>query len=160
MNWGHDRLAFLDLDGVICDDRHRVEYAIARMWGDYFGLMDRDAVWPNGRELYETCIMAGFDVAYLTGRREDTRQVTRRWLKRFGFDHKLPLIMRMMDDRRPLAEVKAGVVAEALAFGYHQVWMYDDDPHVIEQVSKVTGATGRHCTWYIKPDRMIKRGRT
>lgn len=159
MSFRGDRLVFLDLDGVICDDRHRVQYALDREWGTYFGLMDRDTVWRQGRELYEACVLAGFDVAYLTGRREDNFRVTRKWLKRHGFDHKLPLIMRLGPDRRPLAEVKAGVIAETLAFGYDEVWLYDDDPHVIEQARPLIGPRARHCTWHIKPSRLVKRAR-
>lgn len=154
-----DRLAFIDLDGVIADERHRVHHALAREWGTYFSaeLMRLDGVFRQGRELYENCILAGFDIAYLTGRREDTRPTTKRWLKRNGFDHKLPLIMRKLEDRRPLAKVKAGVVWEALEFGYDEVYLYDDDPYVIEEVRQVTGARGRHCTWHIKPERMVRR---
>lgn len=153
-----DRLALLDLDGVLCDDRHRVAHALARDWVAYFGAMDRDTVWPRGRELYENCAFAGFAVGYCTGRREDTRQVTRKWLKKHGFAHKLPLHMRALDDRRPLAEVKAEVVAKTLADGWREVWLFDDDPHVIDLVAQVPGAVARRCTWYIKPERMVRRG--
>jgi hypothetical protein len=153
------RLAYLDLDGVVCDDRHRVEYALARDWYTYFGLMDRDTVWPNGRALYENILLAGLDLAYLTGRREDTRRVTEKWLKKHGFDHDLPLIMRAEHDRRPLAEVKAGIVAETLHV-YDEVWMYDDDPHVIASCASVPGVRTSHCTWYTKPERMVKRATT
>ncbi len=157
---GGDRLALLDLDGVICDDRHRVEHALARRWGDYFGLMHLDTVWPQGRRLYEDVILAGFDVGYCTGRRRDYKPITRRWLKKRDFDHTLPLIMRREEDRRPLAEVKAGIVAEALEFGYREVWLWDDDPHVIELAARVPGATAKWCTWHTKPSRMVRRART
>jgi hypothetical protein len=151
------RLALLDLDGVIADDRHRVQHALARDWNEYFGLMHRDAVWPQGRELYDAAVISDWTIGYCTGRREDTRQVTRRWLKHKGFDHQAPLIMRRHDDRRPLAELKAMIVREALDL-YDQVIMYDDDPHVIEMVALVPGARAHHCQWYRKPDRMVRRG--
>ncbi len=158
--WGtSDRLALLDLDGVICDDRHRVRYALAREWGDYFALCPRDTVWPRGREVYEACLLAGWDVAYCTGRRRDLRRLTRDWLGRHGFDETLPLIMRQEEDRRPLAEVKATVVTEARHFGFREVWLYDDDPQVIK-LAAAAGAVTRHCTWYIKPERMVKRAAT
>lgn len=155
------RLAFLDLDGVIADERHRQQYAINRDWGQYFHpeLMKQDAVWRQGRELYENCHLVGFDVAYLTGRREDTRPVTQKWLRKRDFDDELPLVMRPMADRRPLAELKAAIIAEELRRGgYDEIWMFDDDPYVIEKVCQVRGARGRHCTWHIKPNRMVKRG--
>lgn len=151
------RLAMLDLDGVLCDDRHRVEHALARNWGTYFELMRFDSVWRQGRDLYDACVMAGYDIAYLTGRREDTRRVTKKWLKRNGFDHKLPLIMRKQEDRRKLPELKAVIVGEALHV-YDEVILYDDDPLVIEQVGQVPGARGHHCRWHIKPQRLVNRG--
>jgi FMN phosphatase YigB (HAD superfamily) len=158
------RLALFDLDGVLADDRHRVEYALRREWAVYFqdDMLRRDAVWPQGRALYEDCILAGFDIGYLTGRREMTRAPTRKWLKRKDFDHKAPLIMRRDDDGRPLAELKATIVAEVLLRElYDEVWLWDDDPHVI-QLTAALGhpAVARHCTWYTKPERMVRRQRT
>jgi hypothetical protein len=154
------RLAMLDLDGVLADDRHRVEHALRRDWGTYFDLMRHDAVWPQGRDLYERVILAGFDLAYLTGRREQYAELTRKWLKRHEFDHDAPLIMRFDEDRRPLAQLKAAIVADALDL-YDEVWLYDDDPHVIELVAGFGHpAVARHCTWYTKPVAMIKRARS
>ncbi len=154
------RLALIDLDGVLADDRHRVQYAISRDWGTYFGLMHLDDVWQQGRDLYENVPLAGFDeLAYCTGRRDDTRHTTRKWLKKAGFDHKAELIMRDTEDRRRLAEVKADVVGQRLR-DYDEVWMFDDDPEVISEVSKVERGVGYHCTWYIKPTRMVKKATT
>ncbi len=153
------RLALFDLDGVVCDDRHRVEFALNRDWCEYFGRIGDDRPWPQGRELFDNAHILDFDIAYLTGRREDLRPGTRAWLRQHRFNHRLPLLMRQHEDRRPLAEVKAGVVAEALRH-YAEVIMYDDDPHVIELVSQVPGARARHCTWHIKPERLVKRART
>lgn len=155
------RLGLIDLDGVLCDDRHRVHHAEAREWGDYFALMHLDSVWPQGMALYENLTLCGFDeIAYCTGRREDTEIVTRRWLKEHGFDHRAPLIMRRMHDRRPLAEVKANNVADCASELYDEVWMFDDDPTVIEAVSKVDKGFGYHCRWHTKSSRLIRRGNT
>lgn len=154
------RLACLDLDGVLADERHRQHHAMRRDWGMYFHpeLMGRDGVWRQGRELYENCHLSGFDVVYLTGRREDTREVTTVWLDGSRFDTDLPLLMRPVGDRRPLGELKAAVIADELRRGaYDEIWMFDDDPTVIEKVCRVRGATGRHCTWHVKPNRMVRR---
>lgn len=152
------RLAVIDIDGVIADERHRVKHALDRDWSTYFGLMDGDSVWPQGRELYEACAMLGFERAYLTGRREDTRKVTTAWLKRNGFNHKLPLMMRKVEDRTPLADLKAVVTTSLTRLRiYKGIWVYDDDPHVIEKVAKVEGVHARHCTWYTKPERLVRK---
>lgn len=155
------RLALFDIDGVLADERHRTHHALARDWGAYFnpGLVKRDGVWAQGRLLYEDTHLAGFHVGYLTGRREDLRGVTTRWLGKEGFDPGLPLIMRSprhrSSDGYTLAVLKAGIVAEALHL-YDEVWLFDDDPAVIEAVSQVQGATAVHCTWHVKPARQVR----
>lgn len=154
------RLALYDLDGVLADDRHRVQYALARQWGTYFALMTRDKVWPQGRELYDAAHLTDWSIGYCTGRREDTREWTVDWLARHGFDHRAPLMMRPEEDRRPLAELKAVLIAEVIQQQGVEVILYDDDPHVIEQVNRVPGARAVWCSWYRKPERMVRRGQT
>lgn len=158
-----DKLAFLDLDGVLCDDRHRVEHALNKNWTQYFFLLDRDAVWPQGKELHDALIMCGYDIVYLTGRREDTRRATVQWLKRNGFDYKRPLVMRPLPrypyKKVPLCEFKYEVVWEVAEL-YDEVVIYDDDPSVIEECKKIDGIRAEHCTWYIKPERMIRKATT
>lgn len=150
------RVVYFDLDGVICDDRHRVAYAQCRDWGQYFGKMTQDVPWRQGRDLYEGAIVTGWDIAYLTGRREDTRQWTVDWLQRHGFDHTLPLVMRPEGQRMPLANLKALVVEETLRF-VPEVILYDDDPEVIKAVNQVAGAHAVHCTWHKKEKSLIKK---
>lgn len=151
-----ERVAYIDLDGVVCDDRHRVHHAQARDWGDYFAKMTDDVPWRQGRDLYESAIMTGWDVAYLTGRREDTRGWTVEWLKRHDYDHTLPLVMRPEGQRMPLANLKALIVEETLRF-VPEVILYDDDPEVIKAVSQVAGAQAVHCTWHKKEKSLIKK---
>ena len=151
------RLAMVDIDGVVADDRHRVHHAMSRAWGDYFSLMPRDGVWPQGRELHDAVHVTDWDLSWLTGRREDTRPMTRDWLQRHGFDHRAPLIMRKLHDRRKLPELKALIVREAL-YVYDEVVLYDDDPLVIEAVQSVPGARAVWCGWHTKPNRLVQRG--
>jgi hypothetical protein len=152
-----DRLALVDIDGVLADTRHRDEYAVRRDWGTYFYLMHLDGVWPQGVELLDNLELCGYDLAYLTGRREDTRAVTRRWLKKNGFP-KLPLIMRREDDRAKLAHLKAGVVADAFLLYPDGVVLWDDDPWVVEEANRVRAGAGRRTTWYVKPESIVRRG--
>ncbi len=149
-----DRLILLDIDGVIADDRHRVHYALAKEWYDYFARIEDDSVWPQGFELYAAGVAAGWEVGYLTGRREDLRDGTRRWLAEHGFDSDLKLYMRPVDDRRPLAELKAHFLQREVLL-WEEVRLYDDDPEVI----RLAGEHGRHCTWYRKDPRMVKKAR-
>lgn len=151
------KLAFLDLDGVLSNDTNRVKYALERRWVEYFSKIPEDTVLLRGKELYYACFMCDYEVRYLTGRREDTREATTRWLKKHGFDHKLPLVMRNYSDRRPLAELKTAVVTEALR-EYDIVVLYDDDPLVVEECRKVNGdSSAVLCTWYKKHPRLVSK---
>ncbi len=152
-----DRLAFLDVDGVLADTRHRDQYAIQRDWGVYFDLADRDGVWPQGHDLIERVIMCGWDFAYLTGRREAMRPLTMRWFREHGFPTDVELIMRRDDDRQKLAHLKAGVIADALLLYPDGVVLWDDDPWVIDEANKVRPGAGRLTDWYVKPQSIVRK---
>ncbi len=152
-----ERLALVDIDGVIADTRHRDQFAVDRDWGTYFSLMHDDGVWRRGVELIENIELCGYDLAYLTGRREDTRHTTKKWLKRHGFP-KAPLIMRKMTDRAKLAHLKAGVIADALLLYPDGVTLWDDDPWVVEEANNVRPGAGVLTTWYVKPVSVVRRG--
>lgn len=152
------RLALLDLDGVIFDERHRTHFALDRNWMRYFSLAHLDGVFPQGRHLYERHVEAGFHIAYLTTRREDMRKVTEERLAHFGFATG-PLIMRPFADQRPAATVKASIVRDIADSGaWDDVCLYDDDPNIIQEVKRLVGCeAGSLCTWYRKPPRLAAR---
>jgi len=151
-----DRLALVDIDGLVADTRHRDAYAINRDWGTYFSMAGDDGLWQEGFDLVEKLEMIGYDIAWLTGRREDMRPLTEKWLRKKGFPD-FPLIMRKMEDRTKLALLKAGVIFDASLLYPDGVLMYDDDPWVIEEADNVLPGSGRHCTWYVKPASVVRR---
>lgn len=157
------KLALLDIDGLLADDRHRQHFAVAKEWDDYFAetAMAADTVWLEGRTLAEKLVAEGAWVGYLTGRREDTRPVTYRWL----YDHSFPLwcaelMMKGYNDKRPTPIVKATKILE-LKEHWDSVVLYDDDPEVCRIVNAMCGeGTAVHCTWHIKPAEMVRRAET
>ncbi len=154
------RLALYDIDGVIADTRHRDAYAVARDWGMYFSLMHLDGVWRQGVETLEYVLMCYDDVEFLTGRREDTREVTLAWLGKIlpkPLRQDVKLRMRAIDDRTPLAELKARHIAEAMPRYPGGVALWDDDPAVIDAANRVLPGAGRWCTWYTKPESIVRR---
>lgn len=154
------KLALLDIDGVLADDRHRVHYAIVRNWYSYFHpeLMARDGVWPQGRALYERLLRQGYQVSYLTGRREDRRGVTTLWLLANGFDTRHAVRMRSTAISLPLANLKAERLRELIEGGdYREVVLFDDDPEVVRLVHEQLGPQHAvHCTWHVKQKSLIK----
>lgn len=154
------RLALIDIDGVLANDVHRTPFAVNREWAEYFDpeRMLADDVWPEGRALVGRLWMQGAEIAYLTGRREDRREVTRVWLSRNMFPYGM-LYMRPSGMKMRLAELKAlrmeGLWQDDPTL---DIVLYDDDPEVIRLVREKFGDDAAvHCTWYVKPDELIRR---
>ena len=154
------KLALFDIDGVLADDRHRVEHAIARQWFKYFDkdAMAADAVWLQGRRMVQNAQMLGWDSAYMTGRREDRREITENWLDDNGF----PIgrvIMRQWSQTMPLANLKTAKVGKIIDLDrFNAIRLYDDDPEVIKLVQETHGDEfAYHCTWHTKEKSLIKK---
>lgn len=157
-----NKLALIDIDGVIADERHRTEHAKNKEWNRYFHPNNilADGVWQEGKELVERLVEDGWQIAYLTGRREETRPATEKWLDR----HKFPfgrLLMRPLPNDKPklpLALFKVDVIQNLPDDTWDRIVLFDDDPAVIEQVNKDIGeGSAIHCTWHIKPDFLVKK---
>lgn len=156
-------LRLIDIDGVLADDRHREQFSINKQYFQYFDKvrMANDSVWPQGKALVEELLAdPNNDVAYLTGRREDRRQVTEDWLDLHGFPVRR-LVMRSFAQNAPLALFKRDYIQERMTSGiWDLVVLYDDDPEVIRVVQTDIGPeSGIHCTWHIKPQKMVKLAR-
>lgn len=156
-------LAVLDIDGVLADDRHRSHHAQEKRWGQYFHPENvaNDTVWEEGRILVRSLLEAGFDFVYLTGRSDDLRDVTWRWLVLNGFPEGL-LLMRppyaqTKGTKRPvLAEFKRDILADLIQS--RTVVLYDDDPEVIRVAREAFGhEIAVHCTWHVKDAALVRR---
>lgn len=159
------RLALLDIDGVLADERHRVDHAVNRRWAQYFDpkLVAQDGIWKQGQELAQRLVDEGWTIAYLTGRRSILRPVTERWLDA-GLFPLGRLIMRETAwnaDKQnvPLAEFKVNTIRELQARpDISEIVLYDDDPEVVRHVQDEIGfiyAVG--CYWNVKPKSLIKK---
>jgi len=153
------KLALIDIDGVIADERHRTHYAEDKEWDKYFSpnRVGKDGVWVEGTELVSNLQEDGWDIAYLTGRREEIREATQSWLE----EHNFPvgdLIMRPLpndEPKVPLANFKVNTML-ALPTLWDDVVLYDDDPEVIRLVKEKVGVNSAvHCTWHKKSEKLI-----
>jgi hypothetical protein len=154
------KLALFDIDGVLANDTHRVDYALNRDWFKYFdkNLMANDGVWEQGRELVEDKRAEGWTIAYLTGRRDDRREVTEDWLMENDFPWGRVIMREWGYYNLRLAELK-GKVMEKLVFSdrFEDVVLYDDDPEVIRVVQELVGVDHAvHCTWHIKQKALVR----
>lgn len=166
------KLALIDLDGVLADDRHRVPFALQKNWPEYFN-KDRifsDPVWPEGRALVEEKMAEGYTIEYLTGRRSAVRDVTEAWLDSNGFP-RARVNMREADWYRngqlvpgaptwpkfTLSEHKVAFMQRLVDLGpFEQVVLFDDDPEVVRSVKFQIGVDNAVlCTWSVKPEAMV-----
>ncbi len=153
------RLALVDIDGVLANDSKRVQYALSRTWHEYFKpeRMKADTVWPQGLKLINNLQNAGWQIEYLTGRRDDRHVLTFDWLLANGYPW-AALHTRPFSVSKPLANLKTEFVGKALDSGrFRNVVLFDDDPEVIRRVQDDHGLEhGVHCTWHIKQKALVK----
>lgn len=157
------KIALIDIDGVLANDTHRVKFALERRYSEYFhpDRMFNDSPFPQGARLVSWLLSNGWEIQYLTGRREDRRDVTREWLSTHRFPNGL-LHMRTRMETMRLADFKLERMLEMVdSFGdspVPNIVLWDDDPEVVKVVRNGLGEEyARHCTWHIKPEKMIRK---
>jgi len=138
-------LAIVDIDGVVADVRHRLHHVRGRPkdWDAFFAAIPDDPPLADGIALARE-LAAVYDLVYVTGRPEQTRGDTQRWLDRHG----LPpgrLVMRRARDRRPARLAKPELV-RALAKGRQVALVVDDDAEVCAAMREA-GWPVRHADW-------------
>ena len=138
-------LAFVDLDGVVADVRHRLGHIEGgpKDWDAFFAAAVDDPPHPEGIALVRR-LEQDHEVVYLTGRPDRLRSDTLAWLDDQGIGgHRLE--MRSDRDRRPAAQVKLRRLQE-LAQGREVGVVVDDDPLVVATMRKA-GLPTFHADW-------------
>jgi hypothetical protein len=143
-------LAFVDIDGVVADVRHRLHYIERRPrdWDGFFAAAVDDPPHPEGIALVNT-LRTDHEVIYLTGRPRRLEADTKAWLTLHGVGgHRL--VMRPERDRRPAASVKLELLRE-LARGRRVAVVVDDDHDVIRTL-RDAGYPTFHAAWEQRDD--------
>lgn len=99
---GMSLIVLCDLDGTLSDSEHRVHFVRGknRDYESFFAAAGDDApMWPV-ITLVRALAQQGHEIHILTGRRDDTREVTEQWLEKHEVPHHR-LVMRPYDDRTP-----------------------------------------------------------
>jgi hypothetical protein len=132
-------LVIVDIDDTISDGSRRTlaaghepdrrkDTGAYNAWRDKINTgLELDAPVTAMRELVTALVEAGHHVAYVTARGSELREVTRGWLRQFGFPDEM-LYMRAATDFRPSAEYKEFVVSKLLTSDLEDVLVIDDDP--------------------------------
>jgi hypothetical protein len=160
------KLALFDIDGYLANDLHRTPFALAKEWADYFR-PDRvlaDTLYPEGKKQIYDMIADGWNIAYLTGRREDLRSVTLDWFDLHGLPYggDIFIQMRPFNDTRVLADYKLDFVrglwsGEETVYELDRLVLFDDDPEVVRVIQEHLGLTfAQGCAWHTKPAAMVR----
>ncbi len=138
-------LAFVDIDGVVADVRHRLHHveSAPKDWPAFFAGAAKDPPLAEGVARV-SALLADHDVVFLTGRPERLRAVTEEWLARHGLGGR-PLVMRRHRDFRPARVTKAEEIRR-LARGRTVGLVLDDDPEVCDAL-RSAGWPVEQATW-------------
>lgn len=142
----HPACAVFDIDGVLADVRHRLHHLEHRPkdWAGFFGAMADDPPLREGVEMVLEQAARGNRIVYLTGRNEQYRAQTIRWLA----EHRCPdgrLVMRQANDRRPARLFKPEAL-QHLASGLDITFVVDDDEAVVTAL-RAAGWQVVHAGW-------------
>lgn len=103
----------IDLDGTLCDHRHRVAAALLGVWDEYHDGISDDPVHEDVRAVIQSLWDSGYDIIACTGRPEAYMGKTMEWLGR----NEIPIdavVMRPDKDFRPDHQLKPEALARYL----------------------------------------------
>ena len=100
----------VDLDGTLCDARHREHLAQQGLWDEFHALCIKDPIYEDVAGIL-AALDDSFDIIALTGRNEKWRQATYNWLGEHKIDHLImDLLMRPDDNFSPDIEMKPSML--------------------------------------------------
>lgn len=139
-----------DIDGVLADVRHRLHHLRRTPpdWRRFFGGAGDDPPLAEGVALLRRHA-GNYPVAYVTGRPEFLRRVTRDWLTRHALPPG-PLLMRRHGDHRPARIAKLELLVSLTAEAPIAL-VVDDDPDVVDTL-RSTGLAVHLATWVVRDD--------
>lgn len=123
----------IDLDGTLCDVRHRTHYVKESPpnWSAFFDACVEDT--PNSAvaALYDMARSAGCAIIYVSGRPETHRAPTDRWLVQHRLHGYTRLLMRAAGDYRPDDIIKRELYEAHIAGRYEVLFSVDDRSSVV-----------------------------
>ena len=101
-----------DLDGTLCDNAHRVDFAVAKDWDGFHSRLSEDEPNPSVFYMLQTLLSnTDVDVLLVTGRPETYRPQTQAWLSKHGLCFSF-LLMRPENNYQPDNVIKLKLVEE------------------------------------------------
>ena len=96
------KIVLCDLDGTLSDAEHRLHHVRGkrRDYESFFAAAGEDAPMEPVITLVQALAAQGHQIHIVSGRRDDTRAATERWLEEHGVPYHR-LLLRPYDDRTP-----------------------------------------------------------
>lgn len=142
MGYKRSPAVIFDIDGTLANCNHRRHFVEGKKkdFDSFYNAMADDTVNENIKNICNLLWSNGFHIIICTGRPEEYRFITQKWLADNGIDY-VELLMRP-DERRhnPDYEVKRDMLGEIL--DVREVLMAFDDR---DQVVKMWRANGIQC---------------
>lgn len=126
-------LVVFDIDGTLADIEHRIGFVRSKPknWAAFDAGIPNDKVNPYVAEAFRS--LAAFNTIILaSGRNEQSRDATEKWLHTNGFIEYEKLYMRKAGDYRGDDIVKREILDEIIAdYGRKPDMVFDDRPRVV-----------------------------
>lgn len=137
----------VDLDGTLCDTRHRKHFMEKppKQWDAFYEAMVDDPCNTHVRSLIHGLANKRYEILLVTGRPEKYRESTKQWLLENGIaflDERL--LMRLDGDFRADDVVKAEIYDEHIEGKYNVRLVLDDRTRVV----KMWRSKGLEC-WQV-----------
>lgn len=126
-----------DIDGTVADVTHRRHYVQSKPknWAAFEKLAHLDPPIERVIKMVQLLQGKGWTLLMCSGRGEQQRGITEKWLKENGL-HPVKLYMRKEGDYRQDSIVKKELLDQIKEDGYHPVLSLDDRDQVVEMWRK------------------------
>lgn len=144
-------ICIFDLDGTLSNSNHRLhllpkkDLHLTESWTAFNMAAGGDAPITDTIRVMEAMRAAGFIVIILTGRSDEAREITEKWLVQNGASHYDLLIMRSASDNRKDTVIKEEILRKIGIERIVAAW--DDSPTVIAHFRSLGITTYQVCDY-------------
>lgn len=127
------RCYLFDIDGTLADCSHRIHHIQdgKKDWDAFFGACHADVPIKHMIDLALILFDAGNNIVFVSGRSDQCRAATEKWLRAHDFPP-VRLYMRKAGDHRADDIVKGELLDQILADGFQPVMAFDDRDRVVK----------------------------
>lgn len=135
----------VDLDGTLCNNNHRKHFVEGKSkdWKTFYTLMNQDSVNEWCLDIIKKYNKDDYEILLVTGRPEEYRLKTEKWLWKFGINYK-HLLMRESGDFRKDCIIKEEIYRKYIEHDYNILFCLDDRKQVVDMWRSI-GLTCLQC---------------